>query len=112
MLIARDGAVVWADASTSAAAMPDSRSRWEAIWRQRDELEEIVHSHPNGPSSFSNEDETTMQALRSALGRELRFSIVTPKATIARVGTETLEVDPEPWWADLLRLASGMKQEE
>ena len=28
----KGGAVLWADASDSPAALPDSRSRWEAIW--------------------------------------------------------------------------------
>ena len=110
-LIGRGGAILWADASDSPAALPDSRSRWEAIWALRDELEEIAHSHPVGPSAFSREDETTMAALDSALGKVVRFSVVAPRITIARDGDQTIEVNPEPWWAALLRLASGMRQE-
>ena len=37
-------------------ALPDSRTRWEAIWHHRAEPDEIAHSHPVGP--------------KSALGRE------------------------------------------
>jgi hypothetical protein len=113
-LIGRGGAVLWADASNSPAALPDSRARWEAIWRLRDELEEIAHSHPHGPEAFSREDQTTMEALDSALGRAVRFSVVAPRRVIARdadAGT-IISVDPEPWWADLLRLASGMRKEQ
>ena len=52
----------------------DSRARWEAIWELRDELEEIAHWHPVGPSAFSAEDESTMAALDSALGQAVRYS--------------------------------------
>lgn len=108
-LIGRGGSVLWADASDSPAALPDSRARWEAIWRHRDELEEIAHSHPIGPLGFSAEDESTMAALRTALGKELRFSVVAPKGVIARQGTADVLVEEEPWWAALLRMASGMR---
>jgi hypothetical protein len=107
-LIGDGDAVLWSDASDSPIAMPDARDRWLAIWERRDRLVEIAHSHPNGPAAFSSTDESTMAALTAALGRELRFSVVAPEVTVARVDGETAEVDPEPWWADLLRLASGM----
>jgi len=78
----------------------------------RDELEEIAHSHPAGPSRFSAEDESTMAALDSALGKVMRYSVVAPRVMIARADGHTIEVDPEPWWADVLRLASGMRKEQ
>ena len=78
------------------------------IWDHREHLEELSHSHPNGPLAFSKEDETTMQALETALGKELRFSVVAPAGVIAKQGNEVTPVDPEPWWANLMRLASGM----
>lgn len=107
-LVGRSGAILWADASDSPVALPDSRARWEAIWRHRDELDVIAHSHPAGPAAFSAEDESTMQAIDSALGRTLRYCVVAPRVTIAREGI----ISPEPWWAALLRLASGMEKEE
>ena len=110
-LIGGRGEVLWADASDSPMALPDSRARWEAIWSRREELAEIAHSHPHGPAAFSREDETTMEALDSALGRAVRFSVVAPRLTIAREGGRVVEVIPEPWWAGLLRLASGMHKE-
>jgi hypothetical protein len=106
LLGARD-VVLWADASRSPSALPDSRARWEAIWARRDDLVEIAHSHPLGPASFSDEDVTTMAALDSALGKVVRFSDVAPRVMIRR--GEATFVNPEPWWADLLRLASGME---
>ena len=112
-LIGKGGAILWADASDSPAALPDSRARWEAIWSYRDELEVIAHSHPIGPSTFSAEDASTMEALDSALGKVMRYMVVAPRVTIARTGDAPVEqVSPEPWWAALLRLASGMRKEE
>lgn len=111
-LIGRGDALLWADASDSPAALPDSRARWEAIWRHRDELEAIVHSHPIGPAAFSAEDVSTMQALDSALGKPVRYCVVAPHVTIARHDQRDEQVSPEPWWAGLLRLASGMHKED
>jgi hypothetical protein len=112
-LIGRGDAVLYADAGVSAAALPDSRSRWEAIWRHRDELELIVHTHPIGPSAFSAEDISTMAAIDSALGKPMRYCVVAPRLTISRLGNEaTTTIDPEPWWVGVIRLASGMKTKE
>jgi hypothetical protein len=109
-LIGRGGAILYADASASPAALPDSRDRWEAIWKHREELEAIVHSHPVGPSAFSQEDESTMEAVDAALGKPVRYCVVAPKVTITKLGdSPTTNMDPQPWWAGLLRLASGMK---
>ncbi len=109
--------VLWSDASESAVALPDSRARWEAIWSRRDDVVEIAHSHPVGPEAFSREDETTMGALVTALGRPLTFSVVAPNRMVrcsfdnARSNEHyvTSFVEDEPWWASLLRLASSMR---
>jgi hypothetical protein len=112
-LIGRGGAILYADASDSPAALPDSRDRWEAIWECREELEAIVHSHPVGPSAFSAEDESTMEAIDVALGKPIRYCVVAPRVTITRFdNSPTINMDPQPWWAALLRLASGMKEGE
>ncbi len=108
-LIGRDGAILWSDASDNPAALPDSRERWRAIWHHRHELDEIAHSHPNGPAELSGEDISTMKAVESGLGRTLRFSVVAPYAMVARCGDEQARIDNEPWWAGLMRLASGMQ---
>lgn len=107
-LIGRNGALLWSDASTSPSALPDSRARWEAIWSHREELEELAHSHPIGPLAFSHEDETTMTALDEALGKKLCFSVIAPNGMIRRKEGSVARVEEEPWWAELLRLASGM----
>jgi proteasome lid subunit RPN8/RPN11 len=114
-LVGDGGAVLWSDASDSPVSLPDSRVRWEAIWTRRDRVVEIAHSHPVGPLAFSREDETTMRALVTALGRPIAFSIVAPDGMIRRIENVDAAVDPasvpvveEPWWAGLLRLASGL----
>jgi hypothetical protein len=117
-VIGEDGVIVWSDASDSPVRLPDSRARWEAIWERRDRIVEIAHSHPIGPLAFSREDETTMRALVTALGRSLRFSVVAPDGMVRRdepleatIETDDVVVTNEPWWTTLLRLASGMTRD-
>ena len=112
LLIGEGDIILWSDASDSPVALPDSRARWDAIWSRRAEIVEIAHSHPAGPEAFSREDETTMSALVSALGRPLVFSVVAPERMIrtSNAGETSDHVEDEPWWASLLRLASGMKE--
>lgn len=107
LLIGRGGAVLWSDAGDSALALPDSRARWEALWRHRAELELIVHSHPIGPHAFSHEDETTMAAVELALGRRLAWAVLSPQGLLVREEGERTATEL-PWWVPLLRLASGM----
>lgn len=109
-LIGKGGAILWSDAGANAGSLPDSRARWEAIWSHKDDLEELAHSHPMGPLAFSHEDETTMQALESALGKPLRFSVTAPTGIIVRQNGRDEIVQEEPWWAALLRRASGFQR--
>lgn len=108
LLIGPGDRVMWGDSFDDPLALPDSRARWEAIWSLRDLLVEITHSHPEGPLAFSQEDETTMAALQTALGRPLRFSVVAPDGMVVRMGGEDVLVSNEPAWAAPLRLASGL----
>ena len=109
---ARD-AVLWSDSSSSASALSDRRARWEAIWGCRHELVEIAHSHPLGPLAFSAEDDSTMQAIDAALGRALTYSVITPHALLRKRPDGQVGVDHnEPWWAEVLRAASGMPVRE
>lgn len=107
-VIGKNDEVLWSDASDSPLALPDSRARWEAIWNRRDELVELAHSHPLGPDAFSQEDVTTMRALDEALGRRLRFSLVTPNGYFLRSETDDAARAPAPPWAEELARASGL----
>ena len=106
-LIGVDGSVLWADRSTSPSALPDSRDRWEAIWRHRHALAVIAHSHPAGPLAFSAEDTSTMAAIDDALGRPLGYAVVTGRGLLYRDPDGSLRVaDREPAWVAELRAAS------
>jgi hypothetical protein len=107
-LVGDGGKVLYRDDGESATRIADSRTRWEAIWAHRDELVELAHSHPVGPLAFSSEDETTIVALESALGRRLVFSVVAADGMIRRQGGADERVESEPGWADDLRRASGL----
>ncbi len=116
-LLGEGEAVLWSDASQSPTALPDSRARWEAIWSCRDRIVEIAHTHPLGGAQFSIEDETTMAAVDAALGRRLRYAVVTPTGLLRRIPGESAEppeqpgdhiVEDEPWWTPLIRSASGL----
>ncbi len=120
-LIGDRDTVLWSDASQSPTALPDSRARWQAIWSRRDHIIEIAHTHPLGGAKFSLEDETTMVALDAALGRRLRYAVVTPTQLLRRFPGERTEpsehaddhiVEDEPWWTTLIRSASGLNLSE
>lgn len=112
-LLGEGDTLLWSDASESPVALPDSRTRWAMIWARRARLVEIAHTHPLGGAEFSAEDETTMAALDSALGRSLVYSVVTPEHMLRRVpgdeGAVDLRVVVEPWWVPLIRVASGIE---
>lgn len=110
LLDAQDG-VLWSDVG-NADELPDSRARWEAIWRLREALTQIAHSHPHGPLAFSGTDKTTMAALDFALGRPLRYWVVAPEGVITRKGEVVEIVDREPRWASRIRSESGIKRRE
>jgi len=87
----------------SATRIPDERERWETIWKHRNELTEIVHSHPGNFLAFSQEDLTTMEAVEAGTGKAFTWSIVTRSGFLSRKsGSDTLRQD-SPWWLPLLR---------
>jgi hypothetical protein len=103
------GSVLWSDVG-SVAEMPDSRLRWEAMWSFRLLLAAIAHSHPHGPLAFSSVDLSTMAAVDASLGRPLRYLVVAPDGVVVCREGVTEIVDPEPAWAERLRVESGMKR--
>ncbi len=85
------------------SAIPDSKDRWNAIWENREDLTEVVHTHPGGLLRFSSEDLTTMEAVEAALGKPLRWSIVTEDGFLTRFDGEDDDRDDAPWWLPVLR---------
>ena len=108
-LISKTGAILYSDAGDTPLALPDSRTRWSAIWAFRDELAIVAHSHPVGPADFSAEDRSTMKALDEALGRSLTSMVIAPAAVIASTNSVQGTVEDHAWWVALLKLASAME---
>ena len=68
-LIGRGGAILWADASDSPAALPDSRARWEAIWQPPRRARSDRALPPDRPRRVLRRGRSTMEAIDSALGK-------------------------------------------
>jgi hypothetical protein len=90
----------------SATRVPDSRERWEVIWRHRHEITEIAHSHPGEFLDFSHEDLTTMEAVEAGTGRAFTWSIVTKSGLLSRRSGQDARRNDAPWWLELLRTLS------
>lgn len=96
----------------SAAHIPDSRDRWENIWKHREQITEIVHTHPGDSLAFSNEDLTTMEAVEAGAGRSFTWSIVTARGFISQRDGKRTDRNDAPWWLSLIRSLSEMETTE
>lgn len=90
----------------SATNIPDEKERWDAIWAHRNEITEIVHSHPGEFLDFSREDLTTMEAVEAGTGKAYLWSIITKTGFMSRRGGHKARREDAPWWLDLLRTLS------
>jgi len=90
----------------SSTKIPDNRERWEIIWRHRNEITEIAHSHPGEFLDFSHEDFTTMEAVEAGAGKMFTWSIITKSGFVSRKGDRDTRRDDAPWWLDLMRTLS------
>ena len=90
----------------SSTKIPDNRERWETIWRHRNEITEIAHSHPGEFLDFSQEDLTTMEAVEAGTGKTFTWSIITKNGFLSRRGNRDARRDDSPWWLELLRTLS------
>ena len=91
-----------------AAHIPDSRDRWENIWKHRERITEIVHTHPGESLAFSDEDRTTMEAVEAGTGRSYTWSIVTARGFISQLDGKRIDRKDAPWWLPLIRSLSEM----
>lgn len=109
-LIGGADAVLWGERSSEPTALPDSRDRWTAMWRHREALAIVAHTHPTGPLAFSSTDRSTMNALDAALGRCITYAVITQDGMVCCTDGVTTPCEDEPWWTWLLRAASGMAE--
>jgi len=62
----------------TSSSVPDSEVMWDRIWRNRDCVGGVAHTHPwDGPSGASQTDVTTFAAIEAGLGKRLYWPIVT-----------------------------------
>ena len=90
----------------SQTGIPDERERWEVIWRYRNEITEIAHSHPGEFLDFSHEDLTTMEAVEAGTAKMFVWSIVTKHGFLSRKAGQDNRREDLPWWLELMRKLS------
>jgi len=74
------GRVIWyhLPPDRTRSFLPDSRDLWEVMWKHRDILGGVAHTHPwHGPANPSQTDTTTWVACEAGLGKRLLWPIVT-----------------------------------
>jgi len=79
------GRVIWYHTPTTApkrgwsgGSIPDTRTLWDILWKHRDIVGGVAHTHPwEGPSGPSQTDVTTFAACESGLGKRLLWPVVT-----------------------------------
>jgi proteasome lid subunit RPN8/RPN11 len=92
-------------------SLPDSRELWDVIWKHRERLAGVAHSHPGGGvPGPSHEDVTTFSAVELALGRRLDWWITSADAVVVgrwegphKYDYRAERVEPEPAWTERLR---------
>lgn len=67
-----------APAGRTAVHIPDSKELWDVLWGNRKGVLGVAHTHPgSGEPTPSNEDLTTFAATEAALGKRLKWWILT-----------------------------------
>lgn len=80
MVFDKEGhAIFWlSPKGSSSGAIPDSSNLWDRIWRNREHVGGVVHTHPwDGKTLPSHTDVTTFAAIEKGLGKQLLWPIVT-----------------------------------
>jgi len=101
----------------SSGYLPDSRTLWEVLWENRQNLLGFAHSHSGyGVPSPSFEDITTFRPVDQALGRDLHWWIATgDRVLLYRWGGLQYVSFPmlsePPWVADLRDLSGHFQRD-
>lgn len=80
MVFTRDGhPIFWLSPNgCTGGSVPDSHTMWDRIWRDRDIIGGVAHTHPwDGATGPSHTDLTTFAAIEAGLGTRLFWPIVT-----------------------------------
>lgn len=98
-------------ANRNEAALPDSRSLWDVLWENRDNLAGFAHSHPGGGvPGPSYTDVTTFSAIELGLGRQLDWWITSDTSIVVlrwegphKYTYRPIVLEAEPVWVPRLR---------
>jgi proteasome lid subunit RPN8/RPN11 len=98
----------------SVAYLPDSRTLWQVIWDNRENIMGVAHSHPGGGRPGPSwEDVTTFSAIELALGKRLEWWIITTDQVVVvrwfgpdKYDYGIFDADGELIWLDKLRKIS------
>ena len=94
MVFDRSGRVLyWHEpADRTGGSLPDSRSLWDVLWENRENLGGVAHTHPwNGEAHPSGTDLSTFASIEAGLGRYLLWPIVTMTETTYLMYSPTRE---------------------
>lgn len=80
----RDGRCLGLFTSNSPFRVEDDPIVWETIWKNREILHRIVHTHPLGPDGFSETDHQAMVGIVMGLGRDVEFWLVSPSKVFSQ----------------------------
>lgn len=86
----------------SGVLLPDSPTLWEVIWENRRRVASFAHTH-HRMIEFSQTDETTFTAIERALGRPLRWWIVTQERCSMYWRFRTRWTTGRDWWKEEFR---------
>lgn len=114
VVIGKDGTVIhWhTPEGRTAGHIPDTTELWDVIWKNRDRIRGIAHSHPGrGVPGPSHEDITTFSAIEAALGDRLEWWITSENRAVVltHCGPGSYDYDSAPvregtfWWMARLR---------
>lgn len=96
--------------------LPDSKSLWDILWDNRDNISGFAHSHPGkGTPTPSHTDLTTFDGIEKALGKNLDWFITSEDRMIfiRWGGPETLDyvqldINQHPSWVKTLKQHSNI----
>lgn len=92
-------------------SLPDSRTLWEVLWTNRNDIWGFAHSHPgSGIPRPSSEDLGTFRAIESALGKSLHWYIASSDCLTFCHDGLIYKVDDTPPWLETLRTMSNYSQ--
>ncbi|MEO5366967.1 MAG: hypothetical protein H7831_11600 [Magnetococcus sp. WYHC-3] len=111
VIIGLDDQILFLQQGSNAVHIPDSFDLWDYIWKNKDNIKGVAHSHPGtGRPQPSYEDLTTFSAVELALGKRLNWWItsMTYLFKFVWIGPDKYDylgeiVEKNPFWLSILK---------